>query len=85
MKKLKVKQPEATIFQMLTGKWMSETEVATTLHCQRNEAYGKVRKTACKHNLCSMRIEDGKREGQIIVVKPRIVATVLKFVSILSP
>jgi hypothetical protein len=85
MKKLKVKQPEATIFQMLTGKWMSDTEVAATLHCQRDEAYSKVRKTACKHNLCSMRIEVGKREGQIIVVKRGSMATILKFVSILSP
>ena len=85
MKKLKVTQPEAMIFQMLNRKWMSDTDVATILHCQPNEAYSKVRKIASKHKLYSMRIEDGEKEGQIIVLKPSSKATILKFVSILPP
>lgn len=85
MKKLKVAQPEAMIFHMLGGKWMSDTDVATVLHCEPKEAYDKVRKIAYKHNLYSMRIEDQGREGRMIVVKPRSKATILKFVSILPP
>lgn len=83
MKKLKVTQPEAMIFEMLNRTWMSDTDVATILHCQPNEAYSKVRKIASKHKLCSMRIEDAKTEGQIIVVRPCSKATIQKFVSIL--
>jgi hypothetical protein len=85
MKKLKVTQPEGMIFQMLDRRWMTDADVATILHCQPSEAYSKVRRIATKHNLYSMRIEDGKSEGQIIVIKPNSKATILKFVSILPP
>jgi HD-like signal output (HDOD) protein len=85
MKKLKITQPEAMIFQMLNRRWMKDTDVAKILHCQPNEAYDKVRKIASKHRLHSMLIEDGKKEAQMIVVKPSSKVTILKFVSILPP
>jgi hypothetical protein len=85
MRKLKVTQPEAMIFQMLNRRWMSDTDVATILRCQPNEAYSKVRKIASRHSLYSMRIEDEKNDGLIIVIKPCSKATILKFVSILPP
>lgn len=85
MRKLKVTQPEAMIFQMLNRRWMSDMDVATILHCEPSEAYSKVRKIASKHKLYSMLVEDGKNEGHIIVLKPSSKATILKFVSILPP
>lgn len=85
MRKLKVTQPEAMIFQMLNRKWMSDMDVAMILHCEPSEAYSKVRKIANKHKLYSMRIEYGEKEGHIIVLKPSSKATILKFVSILPP
>lgn len=85
MRKLRIRQPEAMIFQMLNRRWMSDSDVATILHCQPDEAYDKVVKIASKHKLYTMRIKDGQKGGQMIVIKPSSRATILKFVSILPP
>jgi len=85
MKKLNVPKNEAMIFKMLSGRWMTDRRVAKLLHCKTNEAYGRVKEIACKHNLYPMRIEANESGGWIIVLKPSAKATILKFVSILPP
>jgi len=83
MKRLRVPRSEVMIFRMLNGKWMRDRRVARLLHCEPNDAYGKVKEIARKHNLYSMRIEESENGGWITVIKPRAKATVKKFVSIL--
>lgn len=83
MRKLKVPQPEAVIFRMLAGAWMTDRKVAKLLHCNSNEAYDRVKEIACGQNLYAMRIEEGEDGGWVTVLRPSHKATVLKFVSIL--
>jgi hypothetical protein len=83
MRKLRVPQPDAMIFKMLAGTWMTDRKVARLLHCKSNEAYDRVKEIACGQNLYPMRIEEGEDGGWVIVLRPNAKATVLKFVSIL--
>jgi hypothetical protein len=74
------------LLQMLTSrKWMTDTDVATTLHCQPDQAFDRVRKIARKHKLCAMCIVDEEERQRIIAIKRSTKATIVKFVSILPP
>jgi hypothetical protein len=85
MRKMKVTQPEATIFRMLSGTWVTDADVASVLRCHPSQAYNRIRKIAAEHGLCCVRIETGDEESQMIVVTSRNKTTILKFVSILPP